>query len=228
VNRVIDIECTSGTVAVRDGHRVAGILRQNYGWAGEIFVSELYKSEDRLNQIRQVYQETFRELCAGDSTEKQAMAAAAILTADMLASMWLFHDEEDGFKSNLTVEEIREFLASKEAVSAGRRAYDWLCDWVSANSNRFYSDSDAPVGDAYGVIEGTQAYINRGIFNRVIQEAGFSGSATLSFLKSSGKIEASGRKYTRCKRVNGVRTECVVLKLPTDADEIPDLDDLPL
>lgn len=228
VNRVIDIECTSGTVAVRDGHRVAGVLKQNYGWAGEIFVSELYKSEERLNQIREVYQKNFRELCAGDSTEKQAMAAAAILTADMLAGMWLFDDEQDGFRDSLTAEEIREFLASKEAVSAGRRAYDWLCDWVSANSNRFYTDSDAPVGDAYGVIEGATAYINRGVFNRVIQEAGFSGSATLSFLKSSGKIEASGRKYTRCKRVNGVRTECVVLKLPTDSDETGDFDELPL
>ena len=29
VNRVIDIECTSGTVAVNDGHRVANILKQN-------------------------------------------------------------------------------------------------------------------------------------------------------------------------------------------------------
>lgn len=220
VNRVIDIECTAGTVAIKDGHRVANTLKNNYGFAGRIFVERLYRSGKVLDQVREIYQDIFRELCDGDSTEKQAMAAAAILTGDFLATEWLFKDD-----NALTVDEIKEFLASKEAVSAGNRAYDWLCDWVSANSNRFYTDSAGPANDAYGVIEGSVAYINRGVFNRAIQEAGFSGSATLSYLKSSGKIEASGRKYTKCKRVNGVRTECVALRLPTETD---DFDELPL
>ena len=220
VNRVIDIECTSGTVAIKDGHRVSNILKQNYGYAGQIFVNKLYGSEEIRNQVREIYQDYFKELCSGDSTEKQAMAAAAILTADFLATTWIFKDDNE-----LTVEEIRNFLASKEAVSAGHRAYDWICDWVSANSNRFYSDSDGPMGDSYGVIENSTAYINRGVFNRVVQEAGFSGSAVLSFLKSNGKIEATGRKYTKCKRVNGVRTECVVLRLPAENE---DFDELPL
>lgn len=223
VNRVIDIECTSGTVAIQDGHRVANILKNNYGWEGQTFVKKLYKSDKILEQVREIYQNYFRELCSGDSTEKQAMAAAAVLTADFLATAWIFKDDRE-----LTVEEIRDFLASKEAVSAGRRAYDWICDWVSANSNRFYTDSAGPQNDAYGIIDGCTAYINRGVFNRVIQEAGFSGSAVLSYLKSNRKIEASGRKYTRCKRVGGVRTECVVMRLPTDTDENDDFDELPL
>ena len=226
VNRVVDIECTSGTVAVNDGHRVAGVLKTNYGFAGEIFISKLYAPEGlekRMQEIREVYQNFFKDLCAGDSTEKQAMAAAAILTADMLAGMWLFDDDKDDFKDSLSIEEISEFLASREAVSAGKRAYDWLCDWIASNVNRFYSQDVPPAGDTYGVIENNTAYINRGVFNRIIQEAGFSGSATLSYLKSSGLIETSGRKFTRCKRVNGVRTECVVLKMPLD-DEDSDLD----
>jgi hypothetical protein len=223
VNRVIDIECTAGSAVIQDGHRIAGVLKNNYGFAGRIFVEKIYENEENLPIIREIYQEYFRELCAGDSTEKQAMAAAAILTADMIATQWFFKDD-----NALTVEEIREFLASREAVSAGRRAYDWLCDWVSANSNKFYSDTAGPMNDAYGIIESGTAYINRGVFNRVVQEAGFSGSATLSYLKSNKLIEFSGRKYTKCKRVNGVRTECVVLQLPTDSVEIDDFDDLPL
>jgi hypothetical protein len=220
VNRVIDIECTAGTVAIKEGHRVANALKRNYGWAGQLFVEKLYSSEKIQDQVREIYQDIFRELCQGDSTEKQAMAAAAILTADALATLWIFQDDNE-----LTVEEIKTFLASKEAVSAGNRAYDWLCDWVASNVNRFYSQDTPPTGETYGVIENSTAYINRGVFNRVVQEAGFSGSATLSYLKSSGKIEASGRKYTKCKRINGVRTECVVLRLPADDT---DSDDLPL
>ena len=220
VNRVIDIECTAGTVAIKEGHRVANALKRNYGWAGQLFAEKLYSSEKIRDQVREIYQDFFRELCDGDSTEKQAMAAAAILTADALATLWIFQDDNE-----LTVEEIKTFLASKEAVSAGNRAYDWLCDWVTSNVNRFYSQDTPPTGETYGVIENSTAYINRGVFNRVVQEAGFSGSATLSYLKSSGKIEASGRKYTKCKRINGVRTECVVLRLPADDT---DSDDLPL
>lgn len=223
VNRVIDIECTSGQVAIKDGHRVSSVLKNNYGFAGRMFVEKLYSSDKVLDQVREVYQDIFKELCAGDSTEKQAMAAAAVLTADLLATAWIFKDD-----NNLTVEEIRAFLASKEAVSAGNRAYDWLCDWVASNVNRFYSQDTPPSGETYGVIENGVAYINRGVFNRVIQEAGFSGSATLSYLKSNRKIETSGRKYTKCKRVNGVRTECVVLILPLDTEEIDDYDELPL
>lgn len=223
VNRVIDIECTSGTVAVQDGHRVSNVLKRNYGWAGRMFVEKIYQSEEIQDQIREIYQDFFRELCSGDSTEKQAMAAAALLTADLCATAWIFKDD-----NSLTVEEISSFLASKEAVSAGNRAYDWLCDWVSSNVNRFYSQDVPPAGETYGIIECSTAYINRGVFNRVIQEAGFSGSATLSYLKSGGKIEASGRKYTKCKRINGVRTECVALKLPSDTDETADFDELPL
>ena len=223
VNRVIDIECTSGQVAIKDGHRIANKLKQHYGWAGQDFVKKIYESDAVQEQIRELYQDIFRELCDGDSTEKQAMAAAAILTADLLATNWIFKDD-----NCLTVEEIKDFLASREAVSAGHRAYEWLCDWVASNVNRFYSQDVPPTGETFGVIENSTAYINRGVFNRVVQEAGFSVNAVLSYLRSSEKIEVNGRKYTRCKRVNGVRTECVVLKLPIDSDEIDDNEDLPL
>ena len=220
VNRVIDIECTAGQVAIKDGHRIANKLKQHYGWAGQDFVEKIYESDAVQEQIRELYQDIFRELCDGDSTEKQAMAAAAILTADLLATNWIFKDD-----NCLTVEEIKDFLASREAVSAGHRAYEWLCDWVAANANRFYSEMSPTNGDTYGIIENNSAYINRGVFNRVIQEAGFSGSATLSYLRSNKLIEVSDRKYTRCKRINGVRTECVVMKLPQETE---DFDDTPL
>lgn len=217
VNRVIDIECTSGTVAIKDGHRVSGILKSNYGWAGQDFVERLYSSDEVLEQVRQVYQETFRELCAGDSTEKQAMAAAAILTADLFATMWIFKDD-----NNLTIGEIEEFLASREAVSAGNRAYDWLCDWVAANENKFRCGEYVPMNDVYGVIENNTVYIIKGIFDKVVQDAGFSTSATLSYLKSNHLIDTRKDKgYTKTKRIGKTTPQCVWLRLrtPFEMDE---------
>lgn len=223
VNRVIDIECTAGSKVITDGHRVSGVLKNNYGHAGQVFVRKLYESEEGLEIIREMYQETFRELCAGDSTEKQAMAAAAIITADRLAMHWIFDDAA----KPLTVAEISEFLASREAVSAGRRAYDWLCDWVASNVNHFNTDDGAAVGEVYGVLESNVAYIIRGVFDRVVQEAGFSASATLSFLRSNRKIETRGKGYTKTKRIGRTTPQCVWLYLQTE-DVAPDDDLLPL
>lgn len=43
--------------------------------------------------------------------------------------------------------------------------------------------------------------------------AGFSPAALLSYLKENGLIETRGRAMTCSRRVNGVRTECVCLKV---------------
>lgn len=222
VNRVIDIECTAGSKVIADGHRVSGVLKNHYGYAGHEFISRLYASEETLATVREIYQDYFKELCEGDSTEKQAMAAAAVLTADFLATEWIFKDDYA-----LTVKDIREFLASREAVSAGRRAYDWLCDWVASNVNHFNTDDAAAVGEVYGVLESNVAYIIRGVFDRVVQEAGFSTSATLSFLRSNRKIETRGKGYTKTKRIGRTTPQCVWLYLQTE-DVAPDDDLLPL
>jgi hypothetical protein len=229
INRVIDIECTAGSSVLNDGQRISGNLKRNYGFAGRIFVEHLYKDEKTQDAVRQIYQDNFRDLCSGASTEKQAMAAAAIITADFLASQWVFHDDMETAKQLvLSVADIEEFLASKEAVSAGKRAYDWLCDWVGSNVNRFFNPELPPVGDCYGIIENNTAYINRGVFNKAVQEAGFSYAATLSYLKANGLIETRGRAFTKGKRINGVLSECVVLRLESEWSDTNSEDLLPM
>ena len=225
VNRVIDIECTAGSAVITEGQRIANALKQNYGHAGRTFVEKIYSSDKWLDTIRDLYQDFYKELCSGDSTEKQAMAAAAILTADTVATQLFF---KDGMA--LTVKDIRDFLASKEAVSAGNRAYNWLCDWVAANVNHFNSDQSAAVGETYGVLEGDMAYIIRGVFDRVIQEAGFSASATLSYLRNNRLIEVrpgKGKGYTKTKRIGGTTPQCIWLRL-NGSDDIGEEDTLPL
>lgn len=219
VNRVIDIECTAGDAVIKDGQRISNALKQNYGFAGQIFVRKLYESGEMQEKVRLIYNENFKDLRNGDSTEKQAMAAAAILTADFFACMWIFEDEE----TILTVDEIARFLASNDSVSAGRRAYDWLCDWVAANVNHFAGIETQQSGEVFGKIEGDFAYINRSIFNRALQDAGFSSSATLSYLKANCMIDyRAGKSNTRSKSINGMKTECIALRLNDAgyADEI--------
>ena len=126
----------------------------------------------------------------------------------------------------MTVDEISEFLASKATVSAGDRGYKYLCDWVSQNSPRLCGKSDTV--EVLGALEDNRAYIIRSVFLKVLQDAGYSPTAIISYLKQNHLLETRGRKSTKAKRINGIPTECFCLVLPDIyLDDVAD-DDLPL
>lgn len=61
VNRVIDIECKASSVVIRDGMRISGIVKRNYGFAGRRFVDELYKY-GIIPQVEERYKDLFKLL----------------------------------------------------------------------------------------------------------------------------------------------------------------------
>lgn len=210
LNRVIDIECKASDSVIRDGFSTSSCLKQNYGFAGKMFVDAL-KSQD-IGKLTDRYKELFKALSSGLTTEKQAMAAALIILADELSDELIF---KSGWR--LTVSEMSLFLKSKASVSAGERGYAYMCDWVAMNANRFKS-TDSNNGECYGLIDGEWAFINNSVFRNAAKSAGFDDRALLSWLKSNGIIQTRGRNFTRGKRLNGVNTECVVMKLPSHCD----------
>lgn len=223
VNRVIDIECKSAQAVIKDGMRISGAVKRNYGFAGRKFVERLYQP-GVIDQVSERYRELFRILSDRDTTEKQAMAAAAIILADELACQWIFSGQQP-----LTIEQVSEFLASKAAVSAGDRGYKYLCDWVTQNSNKLCGRSENPNIEVLGALEDGRAYIIRSVFERILQDAGYSTAAMISYLKQSNLIETRGRANTKGKRINGIPTECFCLRLPSvELDDETDLDEQPL
>ena len=224
VNRVIDIECKSAQAVIKDGMRISGAVKRNYGFAGRKFVERLYQP-GVIDQVSERYRELFRILSDRDTTEKQAMAAVAIILADELACQWIF----GGTQQPLTIEQISEFLASKAAVSAGDRGYKYLCDWVTQNSNKLCGRSENPNIEVLGALEDGRAYIIRSVFERILQDAGYSTAAMISYLKQSNLIETRGRANTKGKRINGIPTECFCLRLPSvELDDEADPDEQPL
>lgn len=219
VNRVIDIECKTQDAVIKNGMEVTQSIKMNYGHAGRIFIESL--RDEIIQEAKEMYSKYYKELSSGSTTEKQAMAAAMLLTADELADRFVFKTGK-----HLTVGQISEFLKSKASVSAGERGYSYMCDWVAMNSNKFKSDNEN--SDVYGVILDNWAYINGAVFRKAVRDAGFDDRALLSWLKTNGLILTRGRRFTRGKRINGVNVECVVMKLPMGEDEvnIEDYEDL--
>ena len=221
VNRIIDIECKTGENVITDGNRISNILKANYGWAGQEFITGIYANEEMQEKIKAMYSEISLSLSNKDTTEKQAMAAAAILVADRLISKALFQDDP------LTEDDIGEFLASRASVSIGERGYQWILDWVAQNSNKFITvEAEANLTELFGVIEFSQAFIIKSVFNSVMDNAGFSPATVLSWMKQEGKIEVRGKRMTKGKRIKGILRECVCLNLPRESEEKDDDEDL--
>lgn len=218
LNRVIDIECRASEAVISDGMAVSACVKQNFGHAGRYFVEHL--TPEIISYAKELYTKYFKELSKSDTTEKQAMAAALILTADKLADDMIFCTG-----SYLTADDISTFLQTKASVSAGERGYSHMCDWVALNANRFALEN--PGGEIYGIIDDGWAYINSGVFRKTAQDGGFDPRALLSWLKTRGLILTRGRNFTRGKRIHGVNTECVVMRLPeySGSDSADYLDD---
>lgn len=216
LNRVFEIECLADDQVIRDGHRTANCLRENFGFAGKEFIRQL-QSGDSIQRARRLYDEYFQKCCAAETTEKQAMAAAALLTADELATEWIFKDGRA-----LTVEDISEYLKSKERVSLMQRSYDALCDWVAINSNKLRGLQDGDRNECYGVVRDGVACIIRSAFNKFCSDNGVNAAGFLSHLRTKKLLQLTVRGFTKSVEIgrddSGRKiAACVCVILPAEA-----------
>ena len=211
MNRVIEIECKAGEVVIRDGHRTANTLKRHYGHAGKLFVGHLTKPGE-IDRAKELYEKYYTDCIQSDTTEKQAMAAALLLTADALATEWIFHDGR-----TLAADELGEFLKEKATVSAAERGYEYMCGWVGMNASQFRETVER--GEHYGVLENGYAIINSVVWNRTCADAGINSKALLSHLKSKGLLRAHKKGYTYSKWYDGMSNACIWMKLPCLIEE---------
>lgn len=211
MNRVFEVELQAGAAAVRDGHRTANVVKENYGWAGKQFVAQL-QQEGQIDRAKKLYDEYYQRCMANDTTGKQAMAAACLLVADHLATEWIFQDGKA-----LTVDEIAEFLKMRETVSIMERGYQLLVDWVSVNANKLRGIRDEDRNECYGIVKDGVANIIRSVFSKVCAENGLSEKGLLSHLRARGLVQASGGVFTKAVRLSPTQVaRCVCLVLPKE------------
>lgn len=217
LNRVVDIECKSGEAVIQNGNKTVETIKKHYGHAGKRFVAAIHEHGE--DYVREVYQENYAELMTGDTTEKQAMAAALILTADYLADEWIFRSDEllewsmDQTPIGiLDASDMRQFLLTKAQVNVNERAYEYLCDWIAANRNRFSADT---VGEIYGAVEGDTAYIIPTVFRSALDSEGYSYEGFVSWAKTNNRLaKGDGRNWTVRHSIGTNRARCIGLRLP--------------
>lgn len=217
VNRIIEIDCKEEKL-FNDPRGIIADVSSSYGHAGRMF-AELLCEEHNLALAKTLQAEYFAELSRNDTTEKQALSASLLLTADKLADMWIFYEDD-----SLTVADIAPYLSTKADVDANRRALDWLYGWVAENSNAFMKRGDVyvdggPKGAVYGRITDKGVAIIKTVFERAMGDAGFSPAAFLSWAKRNGALaETNGKHLSTPVRIGESLTRCVFIRPLVDND----------
>ncbi|MDR1563897.1 MAG: DUF927 domain-containing protein [Oscillospiraceae bacterium] len=216
VNRIIEIECKDKIF--KEPREIVKFIKSNYGFAGQYFVEDFLENEPK---VKELYEKYIKDLSETEATEKQIMAAALILTADDFATEMIFKDNQ-----SLTISDLIPLLVTKNSISSEKRAYEYLCDWISQNANKLRpNDSNL---DVYGLLEDNTCYIIKSVFDKVLIEANYSPKSVLSYLKTNDLLICDFHKNTKKQRINKIPTNCVCVKLLSDCaiefvedDEIP-------
>lgn len=205
-----------GEPLFEDARTVANALKENYGWAGRVFVEAL-KRPEVIQAVREVQKKQYQKL-SGTIQDKQVLSASLLLAADRLADKLIFQDGKF-----LKVDDIKTYLVTQEEADVNYRCYQWLLAFIAANPRRFDSQ-DQNNGEMWGQIENNIVYINRAVFDKILHNEGYSPGAFLVWAKRKRKIYAEDysddKRLTKRKTIGGQRVPCVALKMEDD-DDVP-------
>ena len=203
INRIVELNCD--TKLFSDGVKTAADLRANYGMAGKKFV-EWLEVEGNMDIAKKTFDLYINEFQQSDITDKQIMAASLIMATDMLISNYIFNDD-----NLLTVEQMSEFLKTKADMDINKRAYEYVCQVLMMNPNRFIEGEDNK-GELWGAADDEFYYLFRLQFQKICQDGGFDDTALLSWLKKNELIDTGSKGNTKLKRVCGNPIHCVCLR----------------
>ena len=148
------------------------------------------------------------------------MAGAVLLTADYFATEWIFQDG-----NCLTFDLISPYLHTRNDVDTGQRAYDFLCESIAANMNRFNPTIENVEHWGKLSMDGKTAYIISRFFDQMCEEGGFSSKSALSWLRDNNLIEMQRENPKKVRFAKSVKigtsvVRCVAMILKDDPDEL--------
>jgi uncharacterized protein (DUF927 family) len=208
--RIIEVYLKDKIINGENGNRIATALKTDYGHAGIKFINAV--KEIGNEKIKTMYSDILKSLMQdSEIQDKQAMAAAAVMVAERIATDYIFKDD-----SELTLQEFKPFLLTQKQAAINDRAYDIIVEWVASNANRFESNTGYKTdntGCQLGIIEDGWAYIINSSFNELMQKNAFNSKSVLSGLKRDGLIKTSGDRNTVRKSINKTQVHCVAIVL---------------
>lgn len=201
LNRILEIEC--GEHIYADPQNTAEILKRNYGFAGKRFV-EAVKTIG-IDEIRKIQKSFQQELFSSDKMQKQAIALSFVLTADKIATEYIFEDGQ-----YISMDDAKAALTDRNTLSDNERCYRYILDKVAMNRQRFDGDTNC---EKWGIMEPGYVVFYNQAFEELCRQGGFSKKSFLTWADKKELIQTQNGRYNKVKKINGNSYRCVYLKL---------------
>ncbi|WP_317344727.1 DUF927 domain-containing protein [Faecalimonas umbilicata] len=202
INRILEVEC--GEKIYQDPQKTAETVKKNYGHAGKEFV-EIIKElgEDEIRSIQKEFQ---KQLLDTDKMQKQSISLSIVLTADKIATDYIFKDGQ-----YISVEEAKKVLIDRNELSDNERCYHFIQDKVAMNGHRFDAMTNC---EKWGIVENGYAIFYNSAFDQICKDGGFSKKSFLSWAAKKGIIQQDSKgNHTKQKKIDGKNSRCVFLQL---------------
>lgn len=189
INRILDIEMAKGDI-FSNGNEIVQIVKENYGWAGYIFVEVIKKlGTQKISEIRKDFEAKIKAEAItqeSEKEEKQILPLSLILTADYLATKYIFKDE-----IYLDLPTMVRQLKDVEDVSEGKRAYEAILDYANVYRSKFQESDYSP--ENWGFIKDGYINITPLILKKISNEQNFSIKAFCSWANENHLLKANSK-----------------------------------
>ena len=213
INRILEVEC--GEKIYKSPQDTAKILKENYGFAGRDFVSAI--REIGVDAIHEMQQEIQKKISANNRMEKQSLSLSIVLTADRIATAYLFEDN-----CSISIDEAEKVLNDRSTVSDNERCYQYIVDSIVMNEQRFDFDTKC---EKWGVIEmdpdsrDRTAILHTKALDDICKSGGFIKKSFLTWANKKHLLVTNGDSFTKVKKISGIACRCVYLKLVDELSE---------
>ena len=219
INRILDIEMAGGDI-YENGNAIVEVIKDNYGFVGYVFVTLVQNlGIDYISKMRKDFEAKIKEEAeaqASKKEEKQVLPLSLILTADKIATDFIF---KDGIY--LDIPTMVRQLKDVEEVSEGKRAFEAIIDYTNMYKGKFVDNDFAP--ESWGFIKDGYVNIIPSAMRKISLDQNFSVKAFCSWAKENNILKAN-YKNTNVIRLQNKTQKFYTIKMEL-TEEISDFEE---